>query len=173
MVFFPLVAGLAVLAVYGVIELGLAMTGRWERDLMRRMEHHRQHQPNVLVTRYEERLRAVRTALKERGYPAGPSDAVMNSHTAEALAIVPAAPGAAGHRPAGSRHRGGAGPRAALALAARGRVLSSPAMEAPPRHLAASHALWERARRVMPGGVYGHQNGAALGDGHPRFLARA
>jgi glutamate-1-semialdehyde 2,1-aminomutase len=39
--------------------------------------------------------------------------------------------------------------------------------------LAASHALWERARRVMPGGVYGHQNGAALGDGHPRFLARA
>ena len=25
----------------------------------------------------------------------------------------------------------------------------------------------------MPGGVYGHQNGAALGDGHPRFLARA
>jgi peptidoglycan hydrolase-like protein with peptidoglycan-binding domain len=84
-VFFPLVAGLAVLAVYGVIELGLAMTGRWERDLMRRMEHHRQHQPNVLVTRYEERLRAVRTALKERGYPAGPSDAVMNSHTAEAL----------------------------------------------------------------------------------------
>ncbi len=24
----------------------------------------------------------------------------------------------------------------------------------------------------MPGGVYGHQNGAALGDGHPRFLAR-
>jgi len=41
------------------------------------------------------------------------------------------------------------------------------------RRLAASHALWERARRVMPGGVYGHQNGAALGDGHPRFLARA
>ncbi len=25
----------------------------------------------------------------------------------------------------------------------------------------------------MPGGVYGHQNGAALGEGHPRFLARA
>lgn len=39
-------------------------------------------------------------------------------------------------------------------------------------HLAASHALWERARRVMPGGVYGHQNGAAHGDLHPRFLAR-
>ncbi len=49
------------------------------------MEHYRQHQPNVLVTRYEERLRAVRTALKERGYPAGPTDAVMNAHTAEAL----------------------------------------------------------------------------------------
>ena len=46
-------------------------------------------------------------------------------------------------------------------------------METPPPRLAASHALWERARRVMPGGVYGHQNGAALGEGHPRFLARA
>ena len=42
---------------------------------------------------------------------------------------------------------------------------------APPR-LAESHALWERARRVMPGGVYGHQNGAAHGELHPRFLAR-
>jgi hypothetical protein len=59
-VFFPLVAGLAVLAVYGVIEIGLAVTGRWERDLMRRREDYRQHQPTVLVTRYEERLRAVR-----------------------------------------------------------------------------------------------------------------
>ena len=84
-VFFPLVAALAVLAVYGVIEIGLAMTGRWERDLMHRMEYYRQHQPNVLVTRYEERLRAVRAALKERGYPAGPTDAMMNTHTAEAL----------------------------------------------------------------------------------------
>lgn len=84
-VFFPLVAALAVLSVYGVIELGLAMTGRWERELMRRMEHHRAHQPKVLVTRYEERLRAVRTALKQRGYPAGPADAAMNPHTAEAL----------------------------------------------------------------------------------------
>jgi 4-aminobutyrate aminotransferase-like enzyme len=46
-------------------------------------------------------------------------------------------------------------------------------MDAPDPRLAASHALWERARRVMPGGVYGHQNGAALGDGYPRFLARA
>ena len=45
-------------------------------------------------------------------------------------------------------------------------------MDSPPR-LSASHALWERARRVMPGGVYGHQNGAALGPAHPRFLARA
>ncbi len=84
-VFFPLVAGLAVLSVYAVIEIGLAVTGRWERDLMRRMEHDRDHQPKVLVTRYEERLRAVRAALKERGYPAGPTDAAMNSHTAEAL----------------------------------------------------------------------------------------
>jgi peptidoglycan hydrolase-like protein with peptidoglycan-binding domain len=84
-VFFPLVAGLAVLSVYGVIELGLAMTGRWERDLMRRMEFQRDHQPRVLVTRYEERLRAVRTALQQRGYQAGPTDAAMNPHTAEAL----------------------------------------------------------------------------------------
>ena len=84
-VFFPLVAGLAVLAVYGVIEVGLAMTGRWERDLMRRMEYYRDHQPKMLVTRYEDRLRAVRTALKERGYPAGATDAAMNPHTAEAL----------------------------------------------------------------------------------------
>ncbi len=84
-VFFPLVAGFAVLAVYGVIEIGLATTGRWERDMMRRMEYYREHQPNVLVTRYEERLRAVRAALKERGYPAGPTDAMMNSNTAEAL----------------------------------------------------------------------------------------
>lgn len=84
-VFFPLVAGLAVLSVYGVIEVGLAMTGRWERDLMHRMEYYREHQPEVLVTRYEERLRAVRTALKERGYQAGPTDAAMNPHTAEAL----------------------------------------------------------------------------------------
>jgi len=84
-VFFPLVAGLAVLSVYGVIEVGLAMTGRWERDLMHRMEYDRELQPKVLVTRYEERLRAVRTALKERGYQAGPTDAAMNPHTAEAL----------------------------------------------------------------------------------------
>ena len=84
-VFFPLVAGLAVLSVYGVIEVGLAMTGRGERDLMRRMEYQREHQPKVLVTRYEERLRAVRDALKERGYQAGPTDAAMNPHTAEAL----------------------------------------------------------------------------------------
>ena len=84
-VFFPLVAGLAVLSVHGVIEIGLAMTSRWERDLMRRMEYYRDHQPTVLVTRYEERMRAVRTALTERGYPVGPADAAMNPHTAEAL----------------------------------------------------------------------------------------
>jgi glutamate-1-semialdehyde 2,1-aminomutase len=47
------------------------------------------------------------------------------------------------------------------------------AMELPAPRQSASLALWERARRVMPGGVYGHQNGAVLGEGHPRFLARA
>jgi glutamate-1-semialdehyde 2,1-aminomutase len=46
-------------------------------------------------------------------------------------------------------------------------------MEIPPARLAAGHVLWERARRVMAGGVYGHQNGAGLGEGHPRFLACA
>lgn len=84
-VFFPLVALLAVLTVYGVIEVGLAMTARWERDLVRRAEHQRDQQPKALVTRYEERMRAVRTALTERGYPVGPADAAMNPHTAEAL----------------------------------------------------------------------------------------
>lgn len=84
-VFFPILAALAVLSVYGVIEAGLAMTARWESDLMRQMAYYRERQPTVLVTRYEERLRAVRAALKERGYPAGPTDAAMNAHTAEAL----------------------------------------------------------------------------------------
>ena len=32
---------------------------------------------------------------------------------------------------------------------------------------------WERAQRVMPGGVYGHQNGAAHGERHPRFSSAA
>jgi peptidoglycan hydrolase-like protein with peptidoglycan-binding domain len=85
LVFVPLLAGLAVLSVYGVIEAGLARTGRWERDLMRRMEYYRDHQPEVLVSRYQERMRDVRVALKERGYQAGPNDAIMNPHTAEAL----------------------------------------------------------------------------------------
>ena len=49
------------------------------------MEYYRDHQPTVLVTRYEERLRAVRVALRKRGYDAGPTDAVMGPHTAEAL----------------------------------------------------------------------------------------
>ncbi len=38
----------------------------------------------------------------------------------------------------------------------------------------AGDALFERARRVIPGGVYGHQNPAYLVDGvFPRFLAEA
>jgi peptidoglycan hydrolase-like protein with peptidoglycan-binding domain len=107
-VFFPLVAGLAVLSVYGVIEIGLVMTGGWERDLMRRMQYDRDHQPKVLVTRYEERLRAVRAALKERGYPAGPTDAVMNPHTAEVLRSFP--------RRQGLRVTGRPDPATAMAL---------------------------------------------------------
>jgi peptidoglycan hydrolase-like protein with peptidoglycan-binding domain len=85
LIFVPLLSALAVVAVYGVIEGGLALTGRWERDLMQRMEHYRSHQPSVLVVRYEERLRAVRAALRERGYNAGPTDAAMGPRTAEAL----------------------------------------------------------------------------------------
>jgi len=84
-VFFPLLAGLAVLSVYGFIEAGLAMTNRFEQDLMRRMEYYRAHRPEVLVVRYEERLRAVRAELKKRGYNAGPADAAMGPRTAEAL----------------------------------------------------------------------------------------
>ena len=35
-----------------------------------------------------------------------------------------------------------------------------------------SEALWTRAQRVIPGGVYGHQNAGAHGERHPKFLAR-
>jgi len=85
LVFFPVVAGLAVVMVFGIIETGLALTNRWEQDLMRRMEYYRAQQPQVLTARYEERLHAVRAALKQRGYNAGPTDAVMGPRTAQAL----------------------------------------------------------------------------------------
>jgi glutamate-1-semialdehyde 2,1-aminomutase len=39
--------------------------------------------------------------------------------------------------------------------------------------LSASEALWERAQRVIPRGVYGHQNGSTHGGHHPKFIARA
>ena len=84
-VFVPLLALLAVLAVYGVIEGGLAVMNRWEREAAQRMEAYRERVPEIMVMRYEERLRAVRTALKERGYQAGPTDAIMNPRTADAL----------------------------------------------------------------------------------------
>ena len=51
-------------------------------------------------------------------------------------------------------------------------AMNAGAMKTSSGRLAASHAPWERARRVMPGGVYGHQNGAAHGESHPRFLVR-
>jgi peptidoglycan hydrolase-like protein with peptidoglycan-binding domain len=85
MVLFPLLALVAVLTVYGFIEVGLAATARWERDLAKRMERYRASQPAVLVSRYEERLKAVRLALRERGYNAGAPEAVMGPRTAEAL----------------------------------------------------------------------------------------
>jgi hypothetical protein len=85
LVFFPVLALVAVLTVYGFIEVGLAATSRWERDLAKRMEHYRASQPAVLVSRYEERLKAVRLALLERGYNAGSPEAAMGPRTAEAL----------------------------------------------------------------------------------------
>jgi hypothetical protein len=83
--FFPLLALLALLAVYGVIEAGLAVMDRWDREIAQRMEAYRERVPETMVMRYEERLRAVRAALTERGYHAGPLDGVMNPRTAEAL----------------------------------------------------------------------------------------
>ena len=53
-VFFPLLAVLAVLAVWGVIQVGLAATDRWDRSVAARLEYYRAHQPTVLVSRYEE-----------------------------------------------------------------------------------------------------------------------
>ena len=85
MVFFPLLAGVAVLSVYGVIQTGLGLTERWDRSVMARMEYYRTHQPTVMVSRYEDRLRAVRVALRKRGYDAGPTGAAMGPSTAEAL----------------------------------------------------------------------------------------
>jgi peptidoglycan hydrolase-like protein with peptidoglycan-binding domain len=49
------------------------------------MDYYRAHRPQVLVVRYEERLRAVRSALAKRGYNPGPADAAMGPRTAEAL----------------------------------------------------------------------------------------
>lgn len=85
LVLFPLLAVLAVLSVYAVVQAGLALTARWDSVLLARMESYRSRQPAVLVTRYEERLHAVRVALRERGYDAGPAGAAMGPHTAEAL----------------------------------------------------------------------------------------
>src|SRR4030095_15273067 len=84
MAFFPLVALVAVLTVYGFIEVGLAATARWERDLARRRERYRANQPAVLVSRYEERLKAVRLALLERGYNTGSPEGARRPRHAEA-----------------------------------------------------------------------------------------
>jgi peptidoglycan hydrolase-like protein with peptidoglycan-binding domain len=84
-VLLPLAIGLALLAVYAILGIGLAAADRPARGLGRRAESRRDHQPGVLVQRYEARLRAVHVALGERGYNAGPVDAVMGPRTAEAL----------------------------------------------------------------------------------------
>jgi len=40
------------------------------------------------------------------------------------------------------------------------------------RSLVKGEALWQRAERVIPRGVYGHQNAGTHGARHPKFLAR-
>ncbi len=84
-VLFPLLALVSVLAVFAVIQGGLALAARWDHSMMARAEYYRSHRPAVLVSRYEERPGAVRVALRKRGYDAGPVDAAMGPRTAEAL----------------------------------------------------------------------------------------
>lgn len=84
-VLFPLLAAVSVLSVFAVIQGGLSLAARWDRSLMARVEYYRSHEPSVLVTRYEERLSAVRVALRTRGYDTGPVHAAMGPRTAEAL----------------------------------------------------------------------------------------
>src|SRR5258707_8998685 len=83
--FSRLLAGVAVLSVSGVTQTGLMLADGWDRSLMARMEHYRSHQPTVMVSRYEDRLHAVRVALRQRGYDAGPAGVAMDPPTAEAL----------------------------------------------------------------------------------------
>jgi Putative peptidoglycan binding domain len=85
-VFFPLLAILAVLSVSGVIQAGLALTERRDADLIRRVAYYQSHHQSVLVTRNEERLlHQMRVALRKRGYNAGPVDAAMDARTADVL----------------------------------------------------------------------------------------
>jgi peptidoglycan hydrolase-like protein with peptidoglycan-binding domain len=84
-VLFPVLALVSVLSVFVVIQGGLTLAARWDRSLMARAEYYRSHRPSVLVSRYEERLGAVRAALRKRGYDAGPVHAAMGPRTAEAL----------------------------------------------------------------------------------------
>jgi peptidoglycan hydrolase-like protein with peptidoglycan-binding domain len=84
-VLFPVLAVVSVLSVFAVIQGGLALAARWDRSLMARAEYYQSHRPAVLVSRYEERLGAVRVALRKRGYDAGPVNAAMGPRTAEAL----------------------------------------------------------------------------------------
>ncbi len=85
MMLFPVLALVSVLFVFAVIQGGLELAARWDRSLMARAEYYRSHRPAVLVQRYEERLSAVRAALRKRGYDAGPAHAAMGPRTAEAL----------------------------------------------------------------------------------------
>src|SRR5260370_32039308 len=88
-VFFPLLAGVAVLSVYGVTQTGLMLADGWDRSLMARMDHYRSHQPTVMVSPYEDRLHAVRAPLRQRGYDAGPPGAALGPPTAQARRPFP------------------------------------------------------------------------------------
>jgi hypothetical protein len=83
--FFPMLAALAVLSVYGIIQAGLTVTDRWDAALAWRAAYDQSHQATVLVARYEERLHQTRAALRKRGYDTGPVNAAMGPRTAEAL----------------------------------------------------------------------------------------
>jgi len=85
LVLLPLLAVLALLVVYGILQLGLAATARWDASLAHRLAQYRNQRATVLVARYEERLHQIRIALRKRGYDAGPVDAAMGPRTADAL----------------------------------------------------------------------------------------
>src|SRR5581483_10403678 len=88
MVLFPILALVSVLLVFTVIQGGLALAARWDRSMMARAEYYRSNRPAVLVQRYEQRLTAVRAALRKRGYDAGPADALRSFQRRQGLPVT-------------------------------------------------------------------------------------